>query len=224
MTVRSAFLDLLRRDLLLAMRRRADAAQPALFFLVVVSLFPLAVGADAGTLSRIAPGVIWVAALLASLLSLDGLFRADFDDGSLEQMLLSPHPLPVLVFAKVCAHWLITGLPLLLVAPLLALMFALPASATGVLLASLALGTPVLSLVGAIGAALTLGLRRAGGLLAIIVLPLYVPTLVFGAQAVSSAAAELAVRGHLYVLSAMLVLALSLAPLAAAAALRISLD
>ena len=215
---------IVRRDLLLAVRRRSDALQPPLFFVVVVSLFPFAVGAEPNLLARIAPGVIWVAALLATLLALDGLFRSDFDDGTLEQMLLSPQPLPVLALAKITAHWLITGLPLIVVAPLLGVLLSLPGEAMGVLVVSLALGTPVLSLVGAICIALTVGLRRGGALLALLVLPLYVPVLIFGAQAVSAASIGLPVSGQLYVLGALLALAVSLAPLATAAALRVSLD
>ncbi len=215
---------IVRRDLLLAVRRSSDALQPPLFFVVVVSLFPFAVGAEPNLLARIAPGIIWVAALLATLLSLDGLFRSDFDDGTLEQMLLSPQPLAVLTLAKITAHWLITGLPLILTAPLLGVLLSLPGEAMGVLLLSLALGTPVLSLVGAIGIALTVGLRRGGALLALLVLPLYVPVLIFGAQAVSAASMGLPVSGQLYMLGALLALALSLAPLATAAALRVSLD
>lgn len=220
----NAFLSLLRRDLLLAVRRRAELVNPPMFFVITVSLFPFAIGADRARLAMVAPGVIWVAALLATLLSLDGLFRSDFEDGSLEQMLASPQPLTLLVLAKIVAHWLVTGLPLILVSPLLALLLALPSVSLGVLLATLALGTPVLSLVGAIGVALTVGLRRGGALLALLVLPLYVPVLIFGAQAVSAAADGLAVRGQLLVLGAQLALAVSLAPIAAAAALRISLD
>jgi len=219
-----AFGVIVRRDLLLALRRRSDAVQPPLFFVIVISLFPFAVGAEPSLLARIAPGIIWVAALLATLLSLDGLFRSDFDDGSLEQMLLSPQPLPVLALAKITAHWLVTGLPLILTAPLLGVLLSVPWDVMGVLLMTLALGTPVLSLIGAIGVALTVGLRRGGALLALLVLPLYVPVLIFGAQAVSSASIGLPVAGQLYVLGALLALAVSLAPLATAAALRVSLD
>ncbi len=217
-----AFLGVLRRDLLLAVRGRAELALPLLFYLLVATLVPLAVSPDAATLAGLAPGIIWVAALLATLLSLDRLFRSDFEDGSLDLLLLSPAPLPLLVCAKVLAHWLVTGLPLLLVSPLLALVLALPGRALGTLAASLALGTPVLSLLGAVGVALTVGVRRGGGLLALLVLPLYVPVLVFGANAVSAAGDGLPVTGQLYMLGAFLALAASLAPLAAAGALRIT--
>lgn len=215
---------LLRRDLTLAMRHRSEIANPLLFFVLVVSLFPLGLGPEAHTLQTIAPGVIWVAALLAALLSLEGIFRSDFEDGSLEQLLLSPHPLAALVLTKVIAHWLVSGLPLILVAPLLGVLLQLPEAAMGALLATLALGTPVLSLVGSIGVALTVGLRRGGVLLSLLVLPLYVPVLVFASSAVSDAAIGLTIIAQLYFLGALLALALTLAPLAAAAALRISVS
>ncbi|MCP5155379.1 MAG: heme exporter protein CcmB [Ectothiorhodospiraceae bacterium] len=218
-----AAMAVLQRDLLLAIRTRRELVNPILFFVLVVSLFPLGVSPEQSLLRALGPGVLWVAALLATLLSLDGLFRSDFEDGSLEQMLISPQPLGMLVLAKILAHWLVTGLPLLLVTPLLATLLALPDHALPVLLTTLVLGTPVLSLVGAIGVALTVGLRRGGALLSLLVLPLYVPVLIFGSNAVSSAAAEIPVTGQLYMLGAMLALALTLAPIAAAAALRISL-
>lgn len=218
------FYVIVRRDLLLAARHRGELANPLLFFVLVVSLFPLGLTPQPELLRTLAPGVIWVAALLATLLSLDRMFRSDFEDGALEQMLLAPHPVTVLVLAKVLAHWLVTGLPLLVVAPLLGVLLALPGQALGPLLATLLLGTPVLSLVGAIGVALTVGLRKGGALLSLVVLPLYVPVLIFAAGAVDAAAAGLPVTGHLYVLGALLLLALTLAPLAAAAALRISVN
>lgn len=217
----SAFLGLLRRDLRLGVRRRGELLNPLLFFVLVASLFPLGVGPGPTILATIAPGVIWVAALLATLLSMERLFRSDFEDGALEQLLLSPYPLPLLVLAKVLAHWLVTGLPLLLVSPLLGLLLHLPAEAVRTLPLALLLGTPVLSLVGAIGVALTVGLRRGGVLLTLLVLPLYVPVLIFGTAAVAAAAAGLPVSGQLALLGALLALALSLAPFAAAAALRI---
>lgn len=217
-----AFLSLLRRDLLLAFRHRSQTANPVLFFIIVVSLFPLGVSPETTTLQLIAPGVIWVAALLASLLSLESLFRSDFDDGSLEQLLVSPQPAALLVLAKVIAHWLSTGLPLILVSPLLSLLLAMPVRATWVLIATLSLGTPIMSLVGAIGVALTVGLRRGGALLSLLVLPLYIPVLIFGAHAVDAAATGLEVTGQLYFLGALLMLALSLAPVTAAACLRIT--
>jgi heme exporter protein B len=215
---------LLRRDLVLAFRRRAEMINPLLFFVLVSSLFPLGIGADPVLLQKVGAGVIWVAALLAALLSLDGIFRSDFEDGTLEQFLLSAHPVSILVLAKVCAHWLITGLPLLLVAPLLAMLLNLPATATGTLLITLALGTPVLSLIGAVGVALTVGLRKGGMLLSLLVLPLYVPVLIFAANAVDTAGAGLPVVAHLSLLSALLALSLTLSPVATAAALRISLS
>ena len=223
-TLGAAFLALFRRDMTLAFRHRAEMANPLLFFVIVVTLFPMGITPEARILETIAPGVIWVAALLAAMLSLDTLFRSDFDDGALEQILLSPHPAAVLVLAKVLAHWLVTGLPLILVAPLLGVLLVLPGEAMWVLVATLALGTPVLSLVGAIGTALTVGLRRGGVLLSLLVLPLYIPVLIFGSNAVGTAAVGLPVVGQLYFLGALLVLSLTLAPLAIAAALRISLS
>jgi heme exporter protein B len=221
--MRHAFAAILKRDLVLALRHRSELANPIVFFVVVVTLFPLALGPEKDILMRVAPGIIWVAALLAATLSMDRMFRHDFEDGSLEQLLLTPHPPSALVLAKILAHWLVTGLPLILASPLLALLLHLPMKALPTLLASLALGTPVLSLVGAIGVALTVGLRRGGLLLTLLVLPLYVPVLIFAAGAVDNATAELAVAGQLYFLAALLVLALTLAPLATAASLRISL-
>jgi len=213
---------LVRRDLLLALRRRSDVAIALLFFVIVASLFPLGVGAEPNQLRAIAPGVIWVAALLSSMLSLGRLFAADHADGTLEQMLLGAAPLGVTVAAKAFAHWLVSGLPLVAIAPLLALQYGLPAPLHGVLALSLLLGTPVLSLIGAIGAALTLGLRGGGVLLALLVLPLYVPVLIMGAGSVEMAAAGLGAGGQLLLLGAMLVVAAAFAPWAIAAALRIS--
>jgi len=215
---------LIRRDLLLALRRRAEVANPLLFFVLVCTLFPLGIGPDPAQLAALAPGVLWVVALLACLLASDGVFRGDFDDGSLEQMLLSPASLYLLALAKSVAHWLITGLPLALMAPLLALMLQLPAAAVPALVASLLLGTALLSLIGAIGAGLTVGLRRGGLLLSLIVLPLYIPVLIFGSSAVQAAAAGLGYSGQLAVLGALLALALPLAPWAVAAGLRVSID
>jgi heme exporter protein B len=219
-----AFALLLKRDLTLAMRHRAEMINPLLFFVLVTSLFPLGIGADPVLLRAVGPGVIWVAALLAALLSLEGIFRSDFEDGTLEQFLLSSHPVSVLVLAKVLAHWLITGLPLLLISPLLGVLLGLPGDAILILLVTLALGTPVLSLIGAVGVALTVGLRKGGMILSLLVLPLYVPLLIFAASAVDTAAAGLPVTAHLSLISALLVLSLSLSPLATAAALRISLS
>jgi heme exporter protein B len=219
-----AFSALLQRDLLLAFRHRGELANPLLFFMIVVTLFPLGVSPEEPLLRKIAPGVIWIAALLAALFSLENMFRSDFDDGALEQIALSPHPLSVLVLAKVLAHWLVSGLPMLLMAPLLALFLAMPTRAIYALELTLLVGTPLLSLIGAIGVALTVGLRRGGILLTLLVLPLYIPVLIFATNAVSAAGAGMPVEGQLYFLAALLALALTLAPFATAAALRISLS
>jgi heme exporter protein B len=214
----------IRRDLTLAMRRRADVATTLFFYVIVVSLFPLGVGPEAELLRVMAPGILWVAALLASMLALGRLFALDYLDGTLEQMLLSSEPLSVIVIGKVIAHWLASGLPLVLVAPVLALQFDLRPELIGVLMVSLVLGTPVLSLIGAIGAALTLGLRGGGVLVALLVLPLYIPVLIFGAGAVGAQASGLGAEAHLLLLGALLVFALVSAPWVSAMALRISLD
>lgn len=224
MSLTHAFLAIIRRDLLLAFRRRAEMANPLFFFVLVVTLFPLAVGAQPNLLQTMAPGVIWVSALLAALLSLDGLFRTDFEDGSLEQMLLSPHPLSILVLGKIIAHWLITGLPLILVAPLLALFLGLPETAMPTLWLTLILATPLLSLIGAIGVALTVGLRRGGMILSLLVLPLYIPVLIFASNAVDRAASGLPVTAQINILLSMLLLALVLTPLPTAAALKMSVN
>nr|VFK32566.1 MAG: heme exporter protein B [Candidatus Kentron sp. MB]VFK35388.1 MAG: heme exporter protein B [Candidatus Kentron sp. MB]VFK77273.1 MAG: heme exporter protein B [Candidatus Kentron sp. MB] len=221
-----AFLALLRRDLLLAMRRRNELVNPLLFFVLVVTLFAMGVRAEehGKVLAIMAPGVIWVAALLASLLSLEGMFRSDFEDGSLEQILLSPFPIVFLVFAKVLAHWLVTGFPLILLAPLLGILMSLPVEAMGTLFQTLLLGTPVLSLAGAIGVSLTVGLRRGGALLSLLVLPLYIPVLLFAAKAVGDSALGLSIAFPMKMLGAMLLLWLALGPVATAAALKISVD
>ncbi len=219
-----AFAAMVRRELALAYYNRGDLANPLLFFVIVSSLFPFGVGSDPEQLRHIAPGVIWVAALLATLLGLDNLFKPDFEDGTLEQMALSPHPLTVLVLAKILVHWLVSGIPLIVVAPVIALMLNLDPALLPVLLASLAIGTPTLSLIGAIGVALTAGMRRGGVLLTLLVLPLYVPVLIFGANLLEAASSGLPVAGQFYVLAAIGMLALVLAPVAAAAALRISLE
>src|SRR3954463_5091762 len=213
---------LVARDLLLALRRKSDVATALLFFVIVASLFPLGIGAEPNQLRAIAPGVIWVAALLSSMLSLARLFAADHADGTLEQMLLGGAPLGVIVAAKALAHWIVSGLPLVLIAPLIALQYDVAAPLYGVLALSLLLGTPVLSIIGAIGAALTLGLSGGGVLLARLALPLYVPVLVMGAGAVEMAAAGLDPAGQLLLLAALLVVAAVFAPWATAAALRIS--
>lgn len=213
----------LQRDLRLVWRRRGDAMQPLLFALMVISLFPLALGPESPMLARIAPGVLWVAVLLAGLLTLDSLFRSDLDDGSLEQLLLSPVPLPWLIGVRVLVHWTVTSLPMLLLTPLFAELLQLPRPLLAPLMISLALGTPLLSLIGAVVAALTVGIRRSGMLLAVLALPLFLPVLVFGAGAVVAAAEGLPWVGAVYLLAAGLALALVLAPLAAATALRIAL-
>jgi len=210
------------RELLVAMRRRSDVATALLFFVIVASLFPLGVGAEPNKLRAIAPGVIWVSALLSSMLSLNRLFAADHADGTLEQMVLGAAPLGVTAAAKALAHWLVSGFPMVAIAPLLALQYDLEPSLYGILALSLLLGTPVLSLIGGIGAALTLGVRGGGVLLALLVLPLYVPVLVMGAGAVEMASAGLGGQGQLLILGAMLIVAAAFAPWATAAALRIS--
>jgi heme exporter protein B len=212
------------RDLRVGLRRWTDASNSALFFVLVVTLFPLALSPKAEMLQTVAPGVLWIAALLATLLSLHLLFRADLEDGTLEQLLLMPYPLGWMVLAKVVAHWTITGIPVVIMAPVLAITYQLPASAMGVLTLGLLLGTPTLSLLGAIGAALTAGLRGAGVLLAFIVAPLMVPVLILGAKATDLALAGEDPTGPLYLLAALLFLALSVAPIAAAGALRVSAD
>jgi heme exporter protein B len=219
-----AFGSVLSRDLLLAMRRRADVLTTFFFFLIVVSLFPLGIGPEPQMLREIAPGVVWVSALLASMLALARMFSGDYADGTLEQMVLAPQPLVALVLAKVAAHWLTTGLPLVLIAPLLGLQFDLPADALGMLVVSLLIGTPALSLIGAVGAALTLGIRGGGALASVLVLPLCVPVLIFGAGAVVAAAQGMPAGGHLSLLGAMLMLSLVFAPWAVALALKISLE
>ncbi|NNJ91740.1 MAG: heme exporter protein CcmB [Gammaproteobacteria bacterium] len=220
----TAFLTVLKRDLILAMRRKSDVTSTLFFFVVVVSLFPLAIGPELDTLRMIAPGIVWVAALLASMLALDHMFSVDYQDGSLEQLLLTPQPLTVLVVAKVLAHWLITGLPLVMIAPLLGVQYDLSSEAIKVLLITLLVGTPALSLIGAIGAALTLGLRGGGVLVSLLVLPLTIPVLIFGAGAVEANVSGLGSEGHLSMLLAILVMSLLLAPLATAVALRISTE
>lgn len=220
----ATFTHLLRREGLLLARRPAALANPLVFFAVVATLFPLAIGADPGLLWQIAPGLVWVAAVLAVLLSLDSLFREDFEDGSLEQWALSPHGMLLPVLAKVLAHWLLSGLALCVLAPVLGLMLGLPASSLPVLMVTLALGTPVLTLLGAIGAALTVGLRRGGLLLAVLVLPLYIPVLILGSGALRAALQGLPVAGFVLWLASLAALTLTLAPWAIVAGLRISLN
>ena len=212
------------RDLRLAARRSSDVLTVVLFFVIVVSLFPLGIGPEPQLLRTVAPGVLWVAALLASMLALGRVFAADHADGTLEQMMLGATPLGLVVAAKIFAHWLVSGLPLVLISPVLALQFDVPRELLGVVVLSFALGTPVLSLIGAIGAALTLGLRGAGALLSLLVLPLYVPVLIIGAGAAEAAAAGLGGNAQLLLLGALLIFAGAFAPWAAAVALRISVE
>lgn len=219
---RLAFISVLKRDLKIALRHRGDIFNPLMFFIIVVTLFPLGIGPEPGTLERIAPGIIWVAALLSSMLSLERLFKSDHADGALEQMMLSPQPLALMALAKVCAHWLVTGLPLLLIAPLLGVLLHLNPDSYVALLATLALGTPALSLLGAIGVALTVGLRKGGVLLSLLILPLYIPVLIFATSAVDAASMNLPFSGHLAILAALLVGATILAPVAIGASLRVS--
>lgn len=214
----------LKRDLRIVSRRLGEYLQPLLFFIIVSSLFPLALSPRPALLVELAPGVIWVGALLATLLSMEGLFKTDYEDGSLEQLVLSPYPLPLLVLARGFSHWLVTGLPLVLVAPVIARMFFLPNAALSTMMLALLLGTPVLMLLGTVGAALTVSLRRGSVLLSLLVLPLMIPVLVFGARAIDLAIQGAPVSGPLYLLGSLLALAVSLAPFATAAALRISLD
>ena len=215
---------LLWREMTLALRRKSEVLTTMLFFVIVVSLFPLGIGPEIDTLREIAPGVLWVAALLASMLSLNRLFSDDYIDGTLEQLIISSQPLALLVFGKILAHWVLTGLPLVLISPILGMQLGMDADSIIILMLTLLIGTPVLSLIGAVGAGLTLGVRGGGVLLSLLILPLYIPVLIFGAGAVESAQAGLGVEGHFSLLGAFLVGSLVLAPLGAAAALRISLD
>ncbi len=217
-------LAVLRREVSLALRQKGEVLTPLVFFVVIASLFPLGVGPESALLLRMAPGVLWVSALLAAMLSLQRLFATDYTDGSLEQMVLSATPLPMLVAAKALSHFLLSGLPLVLIAPILGLQFGLDSRSLGILMLSLLLGTPTLSLVGSIGAALTLGVRGAGVLLSLLILPLYIPVLIFGAGAVEAEAAGLGAGGHLSLLAALLVLSVFFVPLATTAALKISLE
>ena len=216
--------SLIARDLRLALRRRADIASALFFFIIVASLFPLGVGPEAEQLRRLAPGVLWVGALLATMLSLPRLFADDYRDGTLEQLALSPQPLGLIVLGKVVAHWLASGLPLTLLAPVLGLLFDLPPDALWMLTLSLLIGTPALSGIGAIGAALTLGVRGGGVLLSLLILPLYVPVLIFGAGAVEATVAGIDAQAHLSLLAALALGGVFFAPWPAAAALRIALE
>lgn len=219
-----ALICVIRRDLLLAFRRRSDVLTTLFFFIIVASLFPLGVGPEAQLLRTMAPGILWVAALLASMLALGRLFALDYADGTLEQMVLSSEPLTIIVIGKVIAHWIVSGLPLVLLAPVLAVQFDLPSSSVAVLFVSLLLGTPVLSLVGSIGAALTLGVRGGGVLVSLLVLPLYIPVLIFGAGSVGAEVSGVGATAHLLLLGGSLAGAAALAPWATAAGLRIAAE
>jgi heme exporter protein B len=220
----NAFFAIIHRDLLLVMRRKSEVLTALFFFVVVTSLFPLGIGADGALLRKIAPGVLWVAALLSTLLGLQRMFAADYLDGALEQLILTPQSLVLLVSGKIVAHWLVSGLPLVLLAPIIGIQFDLDASSLYVLMASLLLGTPVLSLLGSIGAALTLGVRGGSVLMSLLILPLYVPVLIFGAGAVYANSVGLDITGHFSLLGALLILALAFVPWVSAAALKIAIE
>ncbi len=222
--MRDVFIAIYARDLRLALRRRVEALLPVAFFVVAISLFPLGVGPEPQTLRQIAPGIVWVSALLASMLSMAGVYAVDHADGSLEQMLLSGQPGVVIAAAKAAANWTVTGLPLVVAAPLLGLMLDMPAASLATLAASLALGTPILSLLGGLGAALTLGLRSGAVLLVLLILPLSIPALIFGAGAVGAVEAGLAAGGHFSLLGALLIATALVVPLATSFALRIALE
>ena len=220
----SALFAIIHRDLLLVMRRKSEVLTALFFFIVVTSLFPLGVGADAALLRKIAPGVIWVAALLATLLGLQRMFAADYVDGALEQMALSSYPMVLLMTGKILAHWLVCGLPLVILAPIIGIQFDLDASSLYVLMGTLLLGTPVLSLLGSIGAALTLGVRGGSLLMSLLILPLYVPVLIFGAGAVYANSVGLDTTGHFSLLGALLILALAFVPWVSATAVKIAIE
>ena len=223
-TTFDAFTATLKRDLLVAYKRKNDIFNPFMFFLIVCSLFPIGISPDPVRLGEIASGVLWISALLASLLAMDSLYRNDFEDGSLEQLLISPHPLYFLVLAKNIAHWLVSGLPVVIVSPIVAYMLSLPGDAYGVMFLTLLLGTPILSLLGSIGVALTVGLGSRGLILAVITLPMSVPVLIAGTLTVQEALNGASLSGYIAVLGAMFVGSLTLAPLASATALRISVN
>ena len=223
-SVQSMFGWLVWRDLILAWRRRSDVLATLFFFIIVVSLFPLGIGPERETLRTIAPGVVWVAALLASMLSLGRIFGNDYQDGTLEQLLLTPQPAYLIVLAKVLAHWIVSELPLVLIAPVLGLQFGLSQNGLAIVVVSLLLGTPVLSVIGSVGAALTLGLRAANVLVALLVLPLYIPVLIFGSGAVQASVTGSSPQAWLFLLGATLIVSLVFAPWATSAALRISVE
>ncbi|PJC88242.1 heme exporter protein CcmB [Vibrio sp. HA2012] len=219
-----SMLVIIRRELLIAFRRQADILNPLWFFIIVITLFPLSIGPEPNLLARIAAGIIWVAALLAALLALERLFRDDFQDGTLEQMMLLPLPLPLAVIGKVMAHWLLTGLPLILISPLLAVLLSLDLSTWLAVVLTLLIGTPTLSFIGAIGVALTVGLRKGGVLLSLLILPLYIPVLIFATAAIDAASLGMPYNGQLAILAAMLVGSVTLTPFAVSAALRVSVN
>ena len=215
---------IIQRELLIAFRRQADIFNPLWFFIIVITLFPLSIGPEPNLLARIASGIVWVAALLSALLSLERLFRDDFQDGALEQLMLMPLPLPVVVISKVIAHWMLTGLPLILISPLLAILLSLDFNSWLAVVATLLVGTPTLSFIGAIGVALTVGLQKGGVLLSLLVLPLYIPILIFATSAIDAASLGMAYKGQLAILGAMLVGSITLTPFAIASALRVSVN
>lgn len=215
---------IIRRELLIAYRRQADVFNPLWFFIIVITLFPLSIGPEPNLLARIAAGIVWVAALLSALLSLERLFRDDFQDGSLEQAMLMPLPLPIFTIAKVMAHWILTGLPLIIISPLLAVLLSLNFDTWLAVVVTLLIGTPTLSFIGAIGVALTVGLQKGGVLLSLLVLPLYIPILIFATSAIDAAGLGMAYNGQLAVLGAMLMGAATLTPFAISAALRVSVN
>ena len=219
-----ALLAIIHRDLLLVMRRKSEVLTALFFFVVVTSLFPLGIGADTALLRKIAPGVIWVAALLSTLLGLHRMFAADYQDGALEQLVLSPQPMVLLVAGKIIAHWIVCGLPLVVLAPVIGIQFDLDTSSLSVLMATLLIGTPVLSLLGSIGAALTLGVRGGSVLMSLLILPLYIPVLIFGAGAVYANSVGLDISGHFSLLGAILILALAFVPWVSAAAVKIAIE
>ncbi|MFC5078239.1 Heme exporter protein B [Vibrio thalassae] len=220
----ASMVKIVRRELLIAFRRQADIFNPLWFFIIVITLFPLSIGPEPNLLARIAAGIVWVAALLSALLSLERLFKDDFQDGSLEQMMLMPIPLQLVVVAKIIAHWLLTGLPLIIISPLLAILLSLDSNTWIAVVLTLLVGTPTLSFIGAIGVALTVGLQKGGVLLSLLVLPLYIPILIFATSAIDAASLGVAYNGQLALLAAMLAGAMTLTPFAISAALRVSVN
>ncbi|MGF1695951.1 heme exporter protein CcmB [Vibrio kyushuensis] len=213
---------IVRRELLIAFRRQADIFNPLWFFIIVITLFPLSIGPEPNLLARIAAGIVWVAALLSALLSLERLFRDDFQDGALEQMMLMPIPLPIVVISKVIAHWVLTGLPLIIISPLLSILLSLDFNTWKAVVLTLLVGTPTLSFIGAIGVALTVGLQKGGVLLSLLILPLYIPILIFATSAIDAASLGVAYNGQLAILGAMFIGSMTLTPFAISAALRVS--